>query len=323
MKRAQKLSIISLSLALFLHLLVPFGAWWFLRTTPHNPVEEPVTMVHLVTLPPEPEPEPAKPDALAEANHIAQSTPQSKPETVPNIPPPPAATAASAEPEPKPTPPQPKPVAKPAQPKPLAKKAPEKPPVTVKSETTHVAEPEKETAAKEQPEKENTPQQKPKTDEPRRPPGEKKSTAASTPQPSTLPLIPSIESLSQWDRNRRFETRSTTRDEEVVDLNTRQTRYLSYFAKVKQRIEWGWVYPAEAKRDKLSGNVGLIFTILPDGELSSVQITRSSGIEILDEAALAGVRKAAPFGDFPEDWSIKKLTIRATFEYIRRELIWE
>ncbi|MBF0400948.1 MAG: energy transducer TonB [Magnetococcales bacterium] len=330
MNRTQKQFLLSLGLAILLHLLLPVGLWLLLAPHQRPPVET-VNMVHLVTLPVKPEPAPENPDALAEANHQATHNSESVAKTAPNAP---AQYAASEAVMAAPAP-QPKPVAKPAQPKPLAKKVAPKQQASVKHVTPQPELPESEPTDAESSEPEATPSQQPEVphDPPAQPAHEPPQKAVKPPsnpqQPKAkaatprLDLTPSVESLSQWERNRRFQNRSSNRDDEVVDLNTRQTRYVSYFTKVKQRIEWGWVYPEEAKRNKLAGNVGLVFTIQEDGSLLSVQITRSSGVEILDQAALDGVQKAAPFGPFPEDWTIRKLTIRATFEYIRRGLIWE
>ncbi|MEO5363290.1 MAG: TonB family protein [Magnetococcus sp. DMHC-8] len=322
MKHPRKQFIISLGLAMLLHLMVPLSVWWVWQDLSRPPLSEPVTMVNLVSLPPEPEPEPVKADALAEANHTADQPARpvadAPPPAVaprrapPPVPPTPAAPAAASQPdEPVATP---KPVAKPARPKPVAKAAPSKPQPGHKPPSPATDDTE-ESASSQEPLPDPAPEQ---------PASRKVAKAPPRPAPADAPLnlMPSVESVARWDRNRRYQAQSTTRNEEVVDLNTREARYASYFAQVKQRIEWGWVYPVEAKRDGLSGNVGMVFTILRSGELLNVQVVRSSESAILDQAALQAVHKAAPFGPFPEDWSLEKLTIRATFEYIRRGMMW-
>ncbi|MGB0128387.1 MAG: TonB family protein [Rhodocyclaceae bacterium] len=57
-------------------------------------------------------------------------------------------------------------------------------------------------------------------------------------------------------------------------------------------------YPAEA-RGKLYGNLVLSVAIRADGEVESVDISRSSGHKVLDSAARRIVELAAPFGAFP------------------------
>lgn len=59
-------------------------------------------------------------------------------------------------------------------------------------------------------------------------------------------------------------------------------------------------YPAEA-RGKLYGNLRLTVTIRPDGSVESVDLDRSSGLKVLDDAAFRIVRMAEPFPVFPAD----------------------
>jgi protein TonB len=57
-------------------------------------------------------------------------------------------------------------------------------------------------------------------------------------------------------------------------------------------------YP-EAAKGKLYGNLLLYVSIKSDGTLESVELRRSSGHKILDDAALRVVRMAAPYASFP------------------------
>jgi protein TonB len=59
-------------------------------------------------------------------------------------------------------------------------------------------------------------------------------------------------------------------------------------------------YPAEA-RGKLYGNLRLTVTIRPDGTVDAVELDRSSGLKVLDEAAFRIVKMAAPFAAFPAE----------------------
>lgn len=59
-------------------------------------------------------------------------------------------------------------------------------------------------------------------------------------------------------------------------------------------------YPPEAK-GKLYGNVLLYIEIKSDGRLEHVEIKRSSGYKVLDDAVKKIVRMAAPFDRFPEE----------------------
>lgn len=57
-------------------------------------------------------------------------------------------------------------------------------------------------------------------------------------------------------------------------------------------------YPEEA-RGKLYGKLVMTVSINSDGSLASIEINRSSGHKILDDAARRIITRAAPFGDFP------------------------
>ena len=59
-------------------------------------------------------------------------------------------------------------------------------------------------------------------------------------------------------------------------------------------------YPEAAKRNGLYGTLVLTVSIRDDGSVESVQIERSSGSKILDQAAVNIVEMAAPFARFPD-----------------------
>ncbi|MBF0296596.1 MAG: energy transducer TonB, partial [Magnetococcales bacterium] len=155
------------------------------------------------------------------------------------------------------------------------------------------------------------------------PPPPREPRAPATPaQPAPLPslsLNPSLGEMARWDRERqqREQQEVFKRQEETVNLNTRQVRYAAYFSRLKERIQMGWIYPEEAKKAKLDGALTMSFTILRNGSVTDFKILKSSGAEMLDEAAMRAVRNVHPFVPFPEDWDLEKLHVKTTFEYIR------
>ena len=58
-------------------------------------------------------------------------------------------------------------------------------------------------------------------------------------------------------------------------------------------------FPAEARAQRLQGQVRLLVAIYPDGRVQRIQILQSSGHAILDRAAEQSVRQAEPFARFP------------------------
>lgn len=101
----------------------------------------------------------------------------------------------------------------------------------------------------------------------------------------------------------------------AINLNTKNFKYVGYFAGIKEKIEWAWVYPQEAQMSGQQGTLTLTFTILRSGQLKEVKRVRGSGFPLLDNAAVQAVRDAAGFGPFPEEWPDEEITIVANFTY--------
>lgn len=85
----------------------------------------------------------------------------------------------------------------------------------------------------------------------------------------------------------------------VIPLDTKNLRYFSYFAKIQRRIDRSYYYPKEAIEELLNGIVTVSFEIRRNGSVRDVKTIGSSGKEILDEAAVAIIQKAAPFSNIP------------------------
>lgn len=110
-----------------------------------------------------------------------------------------------------------------------------------------------------------------------------------------------------------------------IGANAREYRFAQYEEDWRAKIERvGTVnYPAEA-RGKLYGTLRLTVTIRPDGSVESIDLDRSSGLKILDQAAFRIVQMAGPFAAFPE--SIRKdtdlLVITRTWFFAQGDKIW-
>lgn len=75
-------------------------------------------------------------------------------------------------------------------------------------------------------------------------------------------------------------------------------------------------YPQEARAKGLKGDVVLMVSIEPSGQIKAIKVVHSSGSEILDKAAKESVRKAAPFGAFNEDMKdYSEIRIIRTWRY--------
>jgi len=101
----------------------------------------------------------------------------------------------------------------------------------------------------------------------------------------------------------------------VVDLNTSDLRFLSYFKHIKDLIESVWIYPREARERGIDGHLVIKFTIKENGELGPVELVSSSGYKFLDDAAIQALNDASPFPNFPKQWKKKEITIAGNFIY--------
>lgn len=103
-----------------------------------------------------------------------------------------------------------------------------------------------------------------------------------------------------------------------IGARVEEYRFAQYVEDWRQKVErvGNLNYP-EAARGKLYGNLVLTVAIKSDGSLERVEVNRSSGHKVLDEAAQRIVRLAAPFAAFPEsirrDTDIIEITRTWTF----------
>ncbi len=92
-----------------------------------------------------------------------------------------------------------------------------------------------------------------------------------------------------------------------IGARVEEYRFAQYVEDWRQKIEriGNLNYPAAAK-GRLYGSLVLTVIIKADGELKHVEVSRSSGQALLDDAARRIVQLAAPYSKFPE--SIRKDT---------------
>ncbi|MBO4351098.1 MAG: energy transducer TonB [Proteobacteria bacterium] len=74
-------------------------------------------------------------------------------------------------------------------------------------------------------------------------------------------------------------------------------------------------YPEMARRLKLTGNVIVSVEIRKNGEVLSAHVEQSSGIEILDEAAISSAKAASPVPAFPEGVMAQAQTVLIPYRY--------
>lgn len=75
-------------------------------------------------------------------------------------------------------------------------------------------------------------------------------------------------------------------------------------------------YPEEARRQGIFGHLSLAVSLGRDGGVKNIEVLRSSGHRVLDQAAMRIVRLASPFAPIPADISEDRIEIIRTWRFI-------
>lgn len=102
---------------------------------------------------------------------------------------------------------------------------------------------------------------------------------------------------------------------DTLTFDSKDYRYAGYMRKLKEKIESIWEYPPEAGRKGIYGDLKISFTIRKDGKLGAVELVRTSGYKMLDDAALKALRDGEPYWPIPDDWGMESYTINGHFFY--------
>lgn len=150
------------------------------------------------------------------------------------------------------------------------------------------------------------------TTQPPAPPTESPSTAenpadsgSEAPTPSASQLITRSLALASLNAEieDRLESRARRARQKYISANTQEYRYAAYMEAWRAKVEriGNLNYPDEARQRQLSGDLLLDVAIRPDGSVLEIQVRRSSGHKVLDDAAVRIVTLAAPYAPFPPD----------------------
>ena len=104
-----------------------------------------------------------------------------------------------------------------------------------------------------------------------------------------------------------------------ISSNTREYVYAAYMKGWVGRVErvGNLNYPDEARRQSVYGELVLTVGLNRDGTIKSMDVIKSSGHKLLDEAAQRIVRLAAPFPALPSDKTrVDELYITRTWQFL-------
>lgn len=117
-------------------------------------------------------------------------------------------------------------------------------------------------------------------------------------------------------RSERYARRPTRK---FVSASTREHAYAAYMrAWVDRAVRVGNLnYPDEARRRRLAGEVVISVAVRRDGSVEDIQIVRTSGIRLLDDAAIRIARLAEPYPPLPAtDDNVDVLHITRTWQFL-------
>ena len=98
-----------------------------------------------------------------------------------------------------------------------------------------------------------------------------------------------------WDAYQKLPRRK------FIGARTQEYRFAQYIEDWRIKVEriGNLNYPEQARRKKLYGKLQLSVSILKDGRVENIEVSRSSGQRILDAAAMRIVKLAAPYAPLP------------------------
>lgn len=122
--------------------------------------------------------------------------------------------------------------------------------------------------------------------------------------------------LFDRDTIEKFAKNATPPEKKGLTFDVGEFKHRGYMRMMKEKIESIWVYPKEAARLGISGDLFINFVIRKDGKLGDIEVVRTSGFRDLDKAAVKALKDAEPFWPLPEDWEKDDLEIKGHFIYI-------
>jgi protein TonB len=150
-----------------------------------------------------------------------------------------------------------------------------------------------------------------------------KQPASPAPAPDIARLLAATQqeiSALTADLDRRARASASRTRRKAVSAATQEFRYAAYLDSWRRKVETigNLNYPDEARRQKLFGNLLLHVAVRSDGSVEKIRVIRSSGHQVLDDAAKRIVRLAAPFAPFPPDIreEVDVLDITRTWQFL-------
>ncbi|OGW26978.1 MAG: hypothetical protein A2X59_00245 [Nitrospirae bacterium GWC2_42_7] len=105
------------------------------------------------------------------------------------------------------------------------------------------------------------------------------------------------------------------KEERSITFKTNEYRYVGYMRKFQEKIENIWVYPPEAAAKGIYGDLFIRFSIMKNGKLGKIELERTSGYQMLDDAAIKALKDGEPYWPLPDEWGMESMPIHVQFIY--------
>jgi len=146
-----------------------------------------------------------------------------------------------------------------------------------------------------------------------------------TPTPQGTDLITQSLEIAKLKAQieREYQTYQERPRRQFIGARTQEYRFAQYVEDWRLKVErvGNLNYPSEAREKKIYGSLRLTVYIRADGSVENIDLDRTSGSKILDDAAIRIVKLAAPYAAFPD--SIRKdtdiLAITRTWTFTSRD----
>jgi protein TonB len=123
--------------------------------------------------------------------------------------------------------------------------------------------------------------------------------------------------------NRSFQEFQQMPRHKYLNARTQEYKYAAYMDAWRAKVErvGNLNYPEQAKRRNISGSLVLDVAINHDGAVKGVEILRSSGHKMLDDAAVRIVELAGPYAPLPPDMRAETDILHITRTWKFRETV--
>lgn len=149
-----------------------------------------------------------------------------------------------------------------------------------------------------------------------------------------LPSLPEADELSAIEREQArlaaeideaLQAYAKRPRRKFISAQTREYAYAAYMRAWVARVErvGNLNYPAEARERGIHGDLILTVAIRRDGSVDSIDVVKSSGQRVLDDAAVQIVRMSAPFNALPDDADgrVDILHITRTWQFLPGDIL--